>query len=70
MINKTPTIGSRDVNYDGYTGASRFLVEHSKHGGVTVGAPDADTAIVAAAKYWKRDWTRYSFYKDCSVSKI
>lgn len=60
----------RDANYDGYRGAKRFLVEHPEHGRATIAAPDADTAIIAAAKFWKLDWTRCSFYTNCMVSKI
>lgn len=57
-----------DAAFENYSGKKRFTVQHPKHRKIiTVMAPSFDAAIVAAATYWKTDWTRISFYADCVV---
>lgn len=55
----TPTL-------DGYAGTKKFtVIFHEKS--VEVCAPDEQSAIVTAAKYWNRRWTDYEFYAWCRV---
>ena len=55
--------------FEGYEGAKMFVVSHPKHRDVIVHAPDADAAIVAAAKYWRERWQAWEFYSPCVVRK-
>lgn len=58
------------TSYNGYDGDRRWWVSHPDYQTtIMVAAPDADSAMVAAAKYWGRDWTRISFYCDARVWK-
>ena len=55
--------------FEDYRGKKIFLACHPKHRSVKVCAPDRNSAIVTAAKYWGAKWTSYSFYAYCEVSK-
>ena len=55
--------------FEDYRGKKTFLVCHPKHRSVKVCAPDRNSAIVTAAKYWGVKWASYSFYAYCEVSK-
>ena len=55
--------------FEDYRGKKIFLACHPKHRSIKVCAPDKNSAIVAAAKYWGVKWTSYSFYAYCEVSK-
>lgn len=57
-----------DVRFEDYQGKKRFEVEHPDHKeAVTTAAPDEQSAIVAAAAYWRETWTKESFYARCRV---
>lgn len=58
-----------DVTVEGYAGPKLFRVTHPRHGGLLIAAPDEVTAIVAAAKRWKRRWQDWDFYTDCIVNR-
>lgn len=53
MKTRAPKAVSADAAYEGYTGRKRFEVEHPAHRRrIIVAAPNADSAIVAAAARW------------------
>ena len=59
-----------DCRFEKYNGAKRFFVNHPAHQQtLTVAAPDADAATVAAADYWGERWQSYQFYPYCTVAK-
>lgn len=60
---------ARSARYTDYRGEKKFNVRHPDFGSVTVTAPDADSAMVVAADFWKTAWTRIDFYTRCEVSK-
>lgn len=60
--------GFFQAQFNTYGGKKRFAVKHPDFKEeVVCAAPNADSAIVAAASYWKRDWTRIAFYAYYSV---
>lgn len=67
-INK---IAFHDARYEDYFGKKRFEVTHPSHKRrLFVAAPDAASAIVAAADKWGERWTAYSFYAYCLVNEV
>lgn len=59
----------RKTAFPNYKGEKRYTVKHPDHGETTVTAPNEDAAIVAAARYWNTQWTKYQFYSFCQVSR-
>lgn len=59
-----------DARFDDYHGTKRFRVEHPDHKAVVVAAPDEYAAIMAAAKYWDKNWTAYDFYAYTTVTAL
>lgn len=71
MKTRAPKAVSADVAYENYTGRKRFEVEHPAHRRrIIVAAPNADSAIVAAAARWGERWQKYSFYAYCRVNEV
>lgn len=71
MKTRTPKAASADVAYENYTGRKRFEVEHPAHRRrIVVAAPNADSAIVAAAARWGERWQAYNFYAYCRVNEV
>ena len=59
-----------DCAYEDYSGTKRYMVTHPKHRNSCVAAaPDENSAIVAAARFWGKKWTDYNFYALCTVSR-
>ena len=60
-----------DAVFDGYIGKKRWSVSHPDHKkGCCVSAPDEASALMTAAKYWDRDWTRIEFYAYAEATQI
>lgn len=55
--------------FEDYRGKKIFIIRHPEHRSIKVCAPDQNSAIVEAAKYWGVKWTSYSFYAYCDVSE-
>ena len=71
MKKETNKIAFHDARYEDYSGKKRFEVTHPSHKRrFFVAAPDAASAIVAAADKWGERWTAYSFYAYCLVSEV
>lgn len=62
---------AKDFNcaFQDYAGNKRYIVKHPAHKGdeLTVAAPDANSAMVAAADRWGEKWTKIDFYCNCEV---
>lgn len=57
-----------DCRFEDYAGNKRFTVSHPKRKkDLTVAAPSADAAMVAAAKHWKTRWQAVEFYAYVTV---
>ena len=70
MKKETNKIAFHDARYEDYSGKKRFEVTHPSHKRrLIVAAPDAASAIVAAADKWGERWTAYSFYAYCLVNE-
>lgn len=61
---------AKEGRYEAYTGHRKYKVQHPAHGACYVSAPDADSAMVAAAQVWGTPWTAISFYTQCDVCRI
>ena len=71
MKKETNKIAFFDARYENYSGKKRFEVTHPSHKRrLFVAAPDAASAIVAAADKWGERWTAYSFYAYCLVNEV
>lgn len=71
MKKETNKIAFFDARYEDYSGKKRFEVTHPSHKRrLFVAAPDAASAIVAAALYWGERWTSYDFYAYCRVHEV
>jgi len=57
-----------DIVFGTYTGAKLWNVTYGNKT-CTVSAPDEDSAMVAAASFWKKRWQDYDFYAYCYVTK-
>lgn len=59
------------IRYDHYRGKKTWSVKHPDHTrAVRVCAPDKDSALVAAAEYWRERWTALDFYTRCTVKEV
>ena len=57
-----------DYAFEDYSGTKRYIVAHPDYrNSCTVAAPDENSAIVAASRFWGKKWTDYNFYAFCTV---
>lgn len=71
MKTRAPKAVNADAVYESYAGCKRFEVEHLAHRRrIIVAAPNADSAIVAAAARWSERWQAYNFYAYCRVTEV
>lgn len=57
------------ARYQDYKGSKLWTVSHPEHRTVTVAAPDANSAIVAASTVWRVKWTAIEIYTQATVIK-
>lgn len=55
------------ARYQDYKGSKLWNVSHPEHRTVTVAAPDANSAIVAACTVWRVKWTAIEIYSQANA---
>ena len=59
-----------DCVFGGYTGKKRWEVNHPKHPPTTAAAPDANSAMAAAAEHNGLRWQAYTYYAYARVRQL
>lgn len=70
MNKKTDEAERVDAVFEGYTGKKRWEVNHPQHPPTVAAAPDANSAMVAAAEHNGLRWQACSYYAYVRVRQL